>query len=131
MSDNEDWAEQDSVSDASISEPADFDTDDDDDDESIFQKDEELLDGQIVCDKDSGHRFSPRIVSIFERTRIIGLRAMHLEHGAGPLIETSDTTDAYKIASEEYYSGRLGFFKIRRELQHRIEIFQLSEFSKL
>jgi len=59
-------------------------------------------------------------LNIFEKTRIIGSRAIQIENNAPPLIMTN-SVNAIEIATEEYFSGKLDKFFVCRTNGNRTE----------
>lgn len=57
----------------------------------------------------------------FEKSRIIGARAMQLYNNAPPIIDPGDEVDSLKIAEKEYLTGKLDICVLRRYHGNRIE----------
>jgi DNA-directed RNA polymerase I, II, and III subunit RPABC2 len=130
------------VDDSDGDDDEDDDEDDEDDDEEYFQKlDKEVVKNylelfhpeskthnydeikllSVVTRNDRGqivdklHRTIP-ILTKFEKTRILGLRAKQLEEGAVPFVKVSNNViDGYTIALEELQQKKIPFI-IRRPL---------------
>lgn len=64
---------------------------------------------------DTNHVTYP-FVTLYERTKILSLRASQLAHGSNPFIDVPDyLTDVYEIAKAEFEAKRLPYF-IKRPL---------------
>lgn len=50
----------------------------------------------------------------YEKARVIGVRATHLENGALPTIPTNGIDDAVVLATKEYELGRIPLIVIRK-----------------
>jgi len=67
-------------------------------------------------------------ITKYEKTKIIGKRAVQLSNGAVPLIDIKDMIDPLKIAFEEYKQKKIPIIIIRTLPDGRIEEWKLSDF---
>jgi DNA-directed RNA polymerase subunit K/omega len=74
-------------------------------------------------------RTTPPILFKFERTSVLGHRAIQLANGAATYIKT-ETTDPHAIAMEELLAGKLPFI-IGRHLPFKTEYWRLTELRML
>jgi DNA-directed RNA polymerase I, II, and III subunit RPABC2 len=69
-----------------------------------------------------------KILSRFERTRLIGTRAVQIAMNSPPVIDTKGETDALKIAQMEFEQKKIPL-KVIRELPNGIiEEWSINEF---
>lgn len=98
------------------------------------------LNNQLVAERKTPHRekfiepppvqlreINPRPITKFEKSRIIGSRAMQLANNAPPIIDVGTETDPFKIAKEEYKTGQLKICVLRRYVNQTIKIFPTLE----
>jgi DNA-directed RNA polymerase I, II, and III subunit RPABC2 len=59
---------------------------------------------------------SNKIVKLtkYERARVIGVRATHLENGAMPTIPSNGIDDVVILATKEYEAGRIPLILVRK-----------------
>ena len=78
--------------------------------------------------KNKSKRISRPILSKFEKTKILGIRAQQIASGAMPLIDLDNTeTSAYEITMKEFLQKKTPFI-IRRYLpNNKYEDWKLSE----
>ncbi len=75
-----------------------------------------LIKGLDIENREIGVRIGPRILTKFERARIVGARALQISMGAPPLIDTQDiANDLFTIAERELKAGMLPM-TVRRTL---------------
>ena len=67
-------------------------------------------------------------ITKYEKTRIIGKRALQLSCGAKPLIDINTMIDPLKIAMEEYKQKKIPIIIIRTLPDGRTEEWKLSDF---
>ena len=70
---------------------------------------------------------SNKIVKLtkYEKARVIGVRATHLENGAMPTIPTNGIDDVVILATKEYDAGRIPLIIIRKYPNGTIEEVRL------
>jgi len=77
--------------------------------------------------KDSSHKTYP-FLTLYERTKIISLRASHLAHGDAPYIEVPEyLTDVYEIAKAELDAKRLPYILKRPLPDGNYEYWRLAD----
>ena len=67
-----------------------------------------------------------KIMTKYEKVKIIGLRAEQLQRGAQPLVEFKEF-DARKIAAEELKQGKLPFMICRKMPDGKLEYIKLED----
>nr|BAS01736.1 DNA-directed RNA polymerase I, II and III [Amorphochlora amoebiformis] len=87
----------------------------------------------LVRKKDKKHRITPNFITKFEKSRILGIRALQISNGSPVFIRLKGETDPFqvieikKIALKEYKLKKIPF-KIRRYLPNgHFEDYHLSE----
>lgn len=73
------------------------------------------------------NRITSPLMTKYEKTRIIGMRAMQLSMNAPPLIEIEDETDALRIAEKEFYAKKIPFIIRRRLPDNTYEDWKINE----
>jgi len=86
---------------------------------------------EIVLDSSDFVENKQRVTSIYlnkyERTKVLGMRALQISLGASPLVDIGELTDAYEIALLELRQRKCPFV-IRRYLpDHTYEDWKVSE----
>jgi DNA-directed RNA polymerase subunit K/omega len=61
----------------------------------------------------------------YERARVIGVRATHLENGAMPTIPSNGIDDVVILATKEYEAGRIPLILVRKYPNGTIEEIRL------
>lgn len=61
----------------------------------------------------------------YEKARVIGVRATHLENGAAPTIPTKGIDDAVILATMEYELGRIPLIIVRKYPNGMVEEVKL------
>ena len=67
-------------------------------------------------------------ITKYEKTKIIGKRALQIFNGAQPLIDIKKLIDPLKIALEEYKQKKIPISIIRTLPDGRLEEWKLSDF---
>lgn len=69
-----------------------------------------------------------KILSRFEKTRLIGTRAVQIAMNSPPVIDTKGETDALKIAQMEFEQKKIPLKVIRELPNGTIEEWSINEF---
>ncbi|ELA46661.1 hypothetical protein VCUG_01887 [Vavraia culicis subsp. floridensis] len=77
--------------------------------------------------KKSSRRVTSSLMTKYEKTRIIGMRAMQLSMNAPPLVEIEGETDALRIAEKEFYARKIPFIVRRRLPDNTYEDWSINE----
>jgi DNA-directed RNA polymerase I, II, and III subunit RPABC2 len=93
--------------------------------EIVPDYEETVLERLIITDK--SHTTYP-FLTLYERTKILSLRASHLAHGDAPFIEVpAYLTDVYEIARAELEAKRLPYILKRPLPDGEYEYWRLSD----
>ena len=100
------------------------------DDEADIEIEEELYrEGEDVEGKEAEIKITSKYLSKYEKTRILGIRALQISTGSPPTIDIGNETDALKIAEMELLEKKIPIV-IRRYLPNgKYEDWKANELS--
>lgn len=100
------------------------------DDEADIEIEEELYrEGEDVDGKEAEIKITSKYLSKYEKTRILGIRALQISTGSPPTIDIGNETDALKIAEMELLEKKIPIV-IRRYLPNgKYEDWKANELS--
>jgi DNA-directed RNA polymerase I, II, and III subunit RPABC2 len=88
---------------------------------------EETLERLVISDSNGLHKTYPYL-TLYEKTKILSLRASHLAHGDSPYIEVPTyLTDVYEIAKAELEAKRLPYILKRPLPDGTYEYWRLAD----
>jgi DNA-directed RNA polymerase I, II, and III subunit RPABC2 len=88
---------------------------------------EEILERLVISDSNGRHKSYPYL-TLYEKTKILSLRASHLAHGDSPYIEVPTyLTDVYEIAKAELEAKRLPYILKRPLPDGTYEYWRLAD----
>jgi len=117
-----------------------LDEEEDDEEENDEEDDEDMEDKDTIEGKKESNSSEITIIkqrheiidtanrlTIFEATRIISERALHLDNGAIPYVDITDMTSAIEIAYNEYINKKIPFIIHRKIGETLIESIPIHE----